>query len=224
MTKPWLIPMPPSEAPFPPLLFGLFFIGMWLFISTLLGAVSGWFSLMRRFPQQADAELLRLSGLSGQMGAVRLNGILRLTAGEKGLRVGMWRLFGPFSRDFLVPWAQLGVRRKNSWGMPMVELELGQPAAGRLTITAQLGNRLALAAGSRWPERYVPAPPSSGQMAMSLFRLWLLLGGGAALAITLMLRWTLPAGQHPPLFLTLWFPLAAVGISCLVYYLRNRRP
>jgi hypothetical protein len=94
--------MPASQAPFPPELFGLFFLGLWLFISTLLSVLSGWFSLMKRFPLETDVQLLYLRGISGQMGPVRLNGILRLTVGEKGLRVGMWRLFGPFSRDFLV--------------------------------------------------------------------------------------------------------------------------
>jgi hypothetical protein len=106
----------------------------------------------------------------------------------------------------------------------MVELEFGQPVLGRLMLTAQLGNRLAQAAGSRWPERYMPAPPSPQQMALGLFSLWLLLGGGAGLFFTLVTRWAPPQGQQPPLALTLGFPLAAVGISCLVYFLRNRRP
>ncbi|HLY58053.1 MAG TPA: hypothetical protein VKS60_20995, partial [Stellaceae bacterium] len=88
-------------------LFPSFFIGIWLLVTTVAGLVSGWFELMRRFPDRDEGAILRIGFVSGTMGPlVRFNGLLTLSASVSGLRVGMLRLLGPFCRDFLVPWEE----------------------------------------------------------------------------------------------------------------------
>jgi hypothetical protein len=65
----------------------------------------------------------------------------------------MFRAFGPLSRDFLVPWRDIRVTRKDGWlGVKLAELTFGNPANGTLTITADVADRLAKAAGRDWPE------------------------------------------------------------------------
>ncbi|MGA9722914.1 MAG: hypothetical protein WBQ86_10685, partial [Candidatus Binatus sp.] len=48
--------------------FPVFFVFMWLTISTILGLFSGWYFLMNRYPNREEAELLSLKRLSGSMG------------------------------------------------------------------------------------------------------------------------------------------------------------
>ena len=49
---------------FLPLAFGL----LWLAATTILAALSGWFTLMSKFPDRPGEPILRVSGQSGSMG------------------------------------------------------------------------------------------------------------------------------------------------------------
>ncbi|WP_095081571.1 hypothetical protein [Mesorhizobium sophorae] len=94
--------------------FAVFFPLFWLAITTFLAVLSGWFRLMAKFPNQSEEQLLRIRGQSGSMGlGVSMQGILALSVCPSGLRVGIMRVFGPFCRDFLVPWEAIRVTRKN---------------------------------------------------------------------------------------------------------------
>jgi hypothetical protein len=127
--------------------FPLFFVSLWLAVTTVLAVLSGWFRLMARFPNQTVEPLLRIRGQSGSMGlGVSMRGILALSVCPSGLRVGIMRVFGPFCRDFLVPWEAIRVTRKNVLFWPVAKLQFGYPAIGSLTIPARVANRLARAA------------------------------------------------------------------------------
>jgi len=126
---------------------------MWLAITTIVALLAGWFSLMEQYPDQAGEPILRLRGQSGVMGlGVSVNGILTLSVCPTGLRVGMWRIFGPFCRNFLVPWECITVVRKAGLFGSMARLQFGNPPVGRLSISARTADRLARAASGRWPE------------------------------------------------------------------------
>lgn len=109
---------PPAKAqtapePFPGFfaVFPIFFIALWLAVTSILGVMSGWFGLAERFPDRREPTLAKIGGLSGMMGiGVSMRGILTLTACQSGLRVSIWRIFGPFSRPFLVPWREISTR------------------------------------------------------------------------------------------------------------------
>jgi hypothetical protein len=133
------------------LLFPLAFLAFWFFITTLLALLSGWFRLMKRFPDRAEDPILRLSGRSGSMGlGVGLRGVLTLSVCPSGLRVGILRIFGPFSRDFLVPWDEIAITRSKFWSS--TNFRFGNPVAGILSISQSLADQLAGAAEARWPE------------------------------------------------------------------------
>jgi hypothetical protein len=96
-----------------PIFFPLFFVALWLAVTTILALLSGWFKLTTEFPDQSIEPILRLRGQSGTMGlGVGMRGILILSVCPTGLRVGMMRIFGPFCRDFFVPWESIAVVRK----------------------------------------------------------------------------------------------------------------
>ena len=135
------------------LFFQLSFICLWLVVSTILDLQAGWYRLMEQYPDQAEEPILRLRWQSGTMGrGVNMRGILTLSVCASGLRVGMWRVFGPFCRSFLVPWESIRVVRKTGLFGWAVRLEFGNPPIGRLSIAAGTADRLARAATGRWPE------------------------------------------------------------------------
>jgi hypothetical protein len=132
-------------------IFPVFFVGLWLFVTAALGLVSGWFVLARRYPDRPEAAILRIAYLSGKLGAVRVNGALKLSTCPSGFRIGMMRLLAPFSSDFLVPWEEITVVRRDVW-LAGSQAELCFGSAGRLIIPAFIADKLAASVPDRWPE------------------------------------------------------------------------
>ncbi len=140
-------------------IFPLFFVGLWLVVTGLLGLLSGWFVLMKRFPDQEGAPLITLAGQSGSMGVgVNMRGVLTLAACEQGLRVSINRFLGPFSRPFLAPWGELNVGSEKVLFGTMTRLQFAAPPVGVLLIADRTAQRLANASGGKWP---VAAPGAS---------------------------------------------------------------
>ena len=118
-----------KQAP-DPLYFLIFFPLLWFAVTMLLSFLSGWFGLMERFPDRAENPLLTLTGQSGSLGKVSMSRILTLSVCPTGLRIGIMRIFGPFSRDFLVPWDEItGARWPESGSFPE---ETGNEALSRV--------------------------------------------------------------------------------------------
>jgi hypothetical protein len=131
----------------------IFFVGLWLFVTTILGLVSGWFALAKRYPDRPEAAILTMLYQQGLMGpSVRLNGVLRFSTCPSGLRIGIMRLLGPFNRDFFVPWTEVSIKRRDAWlAGSMVDFRFG--STGRLTIPAYIADKLAASVPGKWPEK-----------------------------------------------------------------------
>ena len=140
------------EYALPFLLFPVMFAAIWFGVTFLLGWMSGWHSLMERYPDRHETPLLQLSWQTGVMGTMGVNykNILRLASCPSGLRVGVMKMFGPFARDFMVPWRDIEVKRKRWFWMDVAELSFRDH--GKLTVAASIADRLAAAAGKNWPE------------------------------------------------------------------------
>jgi hypothetical protein len=139
-------------------LFPVLFVAMWIAITTMLGFLSGWFKLQQAYPRGDEPPLLTLRFRSGSMGfGVSMSRMLTLSACRSGLRVGMFRLFGPFERPFLVPWHEIDAEPATSLFVPMVRLRFGRPAIGTLKIYARTWRRLVEAV----PDAVADVPPVS---------------------------------------------------------------
>jgi hypothetical protein len=144
-------------SPLPFLLFPIAFAALWGVVTAGLGWAAGWYALAARYPDRAEAPLATLTWESGVMGmGVNFRHILTLAPCPSGLRVAVWRSFGPWSRPFFVPWEQVKIRRARWFLMDVVELTFGAAAHGKLTVRADTAQRLAAAAGKRWPEPHAP--------------------------------------------------------------------
>jgi FtsH-binding integral membrane protein len=207
-------------------MFPLFFIAMWLAVTTLLGFFSGWFRVAARFPDQLDEPILKLRGQSGSMGlvGVSMSGILILSACQFGLRVGLFRLFGPFERDFYVPWEEFSVVRSTRLFWPMAELSFGHPPVGTLRIRASIADRLAAAAAGRWPEKGPFVPETRSDTARRVFGQWALMTGFAAAFFTLAPLALAPRGSGPPIVVAIFFPAIVFGVTSLWRYFTERGP
>ena len=121
----------------------LFFVALWLLITTLLAGLSGWSGLARRFPDRAETPRFELKGQSGAMGmGVQLRGILTFSVCPSGLRVTIWRAFAPFSKPFFVPWGEIEARPRRGLLVELMRLGFGDPEAGAMTVAARTWQRL----------------------------------------------------------------------------------
>jgi len=198
-----------------PVFFPVFFVLMWLTVSTLLALFSGWFQLKRQFPVNGDTPRMQ----SGMMGWVNFSGILSFAACQSGLRIGVWRLFGPFSSPFQVPWDQIEAEPVTRFLMPMARLHLGRPAIRKLIINARTWERLKAASQNI-------APPGTTDTTRRVARAFLiqwaaltiLVGSFFYLAPRLTGTATEPAPQIP-LIVCFGFPAAVLGAGTLIRFL-----
>ncbi len=135
------------------------FVLIWLLVTAALALASGWFRLAKAYPDRAEEPMLHLQAQSGLMGpGINLRGVLQLSVCPSGLRLGIARILGPFSHDFLVPWGDISVSRRKALVWHLARLQFGTPQIGVLTLRASIADRLAQAAGDRWPESVPPQP------------------------------------------------------------------
>lgn len=208
-----------------PLYFPFFFALLWLAVTVILGFVSGWYSLMRRFPDRLETPLRTFKNQSGSMGPVGARSLLTLSVCPGGLRIGMMRIFGPFSKDFYVPWSEMSVVRRDRFLWKAARIAFGNPSVGSLTLTADLADRLARVAGKSWPEPGSFPEETNVQTAARIFKLWLAMTVFAAAFFIIVPRFAIPSGAaRPPIVAAVLFPAIVFGIAALVQYLRRQRP
>lgn len=107
------------------------FAAMWLGMTALLGAMSGWKGLEERYRDTEERALLKLRGQSGVLNGVEYRGVMDLSACRSGLRVSVWRLFGFSQKPFLVPWASIRAEDTNLLFFQMTQLTFeGHPGQG----------------------------------------------------------------------------------------------
>ena len=203
--------------------FPFFFVGMWLVVTTVLSRMSGWPELARRFPDRPERPLLQLRFQSGSMGRnVSFGSCLNLAACPSGLRVGLLRIFGPFSRDFFVPWNELNVERTGS----LAKIRFGRDALGMLKVSDLTANRLALASPMKWPETGPVTEPSDlGVLRRYLLR-WLIPSCFSAVLFIVVTRVAWDKADQPPIAFLIAFPALAFGIGPAIGYVTYllRRP
>jgi hypothetical protein len=208
-----------------PLYFPLFFVLMWLSVTTLLGVLSGWFVLMRHYPDRVETPVHTFSGQSGSMNRVSMRSILKLSVCPSGLRVGIMRVFGPFCRDLFVPWNEMIVVREEKFFMRVARITIGQPIIGQLTIPAEVADRIARCADGHWPEVGPFPQEANGQAATRILKQWAVMTIVAAAFFIVAPRFLMPSGATPPpIILAVAFPAIVFGVNGLIQYLRRPRP
>jgi hypothetical protein len=193
----------------------------WVGITTLLHVFSGWYALMRKYPNSDEKDVLRLDHQSGLMGSfVGFNHVLTLSVCASGLRVGMVRLFGLFCRDFFVPWNDISCERKDWFFWRAAELRFGNPLVGKLSISAHVANWVARSARGRLPEAGPFPKETNAQIRSLILKQWAVLTIFAASIFTIASRVEAP-GPALPIEIATLFPAFVIGaISVFRYFAR----
>lgn len=208
-----------------PYVFPFLFVGMWLVASTMLGRMSGWFDLQRRFPDDAgEAPLLTLRRQSAAMGRASMQGVLTLRAYPSGLGIAVWRIFGPFQKPIKIPWDEIEGEHVTSFLAPMMKLRLGRTHQGKLSIPAGSWTRLVAALPEARRRSLLMPPPSAApghSLAQALLLQWAAFTALAAAFFYVSSR--AEGSDFPmPLAACILFPAVFVGIGQIVRYLRER--
>jgi hypothetical protein len=123
------------------------FATLWFGATCLVGLLSGWYGLMQRYPDRAEPELAKVRLRRAFMGrgvlGAQMNGVLTLAACPSGLRLSIWRVFGPYCRPFLVPWSEIHAEAKQFLFVKRTQLRFGTPEAGRLSLDSETWEKLA---------------------------------------------------------------------------------
>lgn len=205
-----------------PFAFPLFFVVIWLLVTTIVGVTSGWFGLQQWYADdRSDEPLLKLKRQSGVMGGLAINNALILAACHSGLSVRMSRILAPFQRPLLVPWSEIEAEPSRSFFTPMVKLSLGKPSNGTLKIPAHSWARLVEAVGHpAGLEMPAVAPITQAAVARGMFFEWLIITAvGGAFFLTVS-RAAGPAGAIP-LAICVGLPAIVFGIAQLVRFARQ---
>ncbi len=133
-----------------PLLFLLIFPVMWLTVTALLSAVSGWPALADRFPSRGVAVVERIGYVSGSVGRspglpVAFRNSLVLTLASEGFELSTIWMFRFMHRPLFVPWTEVAsVEQQNRWMVRRCVVRL-RDARIRIAIAGKPGESLAQA-------------------------------------------------------------------------------
>jgi hypothetical protein len=207
-----------------PLYFLLAFPLLWFAVTMILSFLSGWLGLMERYPNSDEIPIVTLANQSGSLGLVSMRGILKLSVCPSGLRIGIMRIFGPFCRDFLVPWNEITVTRRDRYFWKVAKLSFGQPSNGNLKVFAEVADRMARAAGNRWPEQGSFPQETRSQSVSRIAKQWVAMTALAAAFFIIAPRLATPnAAARPPIAVAILFPAIVFGIGAVVQYFRRQR-
>jgi hypothetical protein len=133
------------------------------------------------------------------------------------------RIFGPFCRDFFVPWSEITVTRGDLFFWKVANVFFGQPPIGKLTVFADVADRMASAAGNHWPERGAFPEQTRDKAFARIAKQWLFMAILAS-AFFIVVPWLVsPKGAAKPAFAAaILFPAVVFGIVAGVQYLRRR--
>jgi hypothetical protein len=196
----------------PFIIVGLLFVSGWA-----MGAQSGWYEMMRLYPDRDEKAVQVFQGQTGWMkSGLSFNGILTLSVCPSGLRVAVPRIFGPFSKPYFVPWGDIRVYRLTQYYMPAARLDFA--GKGELSVRAITANRLARVAGKNWPEAGPFPFESTAHILASVILMWALLsavGAGFLTVIPLVFK---PAEPFLPLPITLGLPALLMGLVACIQF------
>lgn len=127
------------------------FVGLWLFIITILRYVSGWAALAKQYEFSGTFEGQSWKWQSGMMRRTNFNNCLTIGSSFRGLYLALIAPLRFKSPPLLVPWSEITISRRKFFLVEAVCLELGRELKIPLCIRASLAENLQRSAGASWP-------------------------------------------------------------------------
>jgi len=133
--------------------FPVYFVGLWLLVSTIISLAGGWYVLSQTFRARVPFDGSLWSGQSGYMRwFVNYGHCLKVGASSNGLYLATLFLFSFMHPPLLVPWNEINIRRTKLWVFgAYVTVTLGNERPIRLRVTGKLADKLRESAAKHWP-------------------------------------------------------------------------
>ena len=125
---------------------------MWVSVSYLLGQLSGWVSLSRKFRDTGSFYSYQWPFQSVRLGLVNYNNAANFGADHTGLYMAVFPVFRLGHAPLFIPWSEIQVL-SGTQGLIFKKrkLLLGREEPIPLRISISLANKLQAAAGQAWP-------------------------------------------------------------------------
>ena len=136
-----------------PVFFPLFFVGTWVLTTYVLGLLSGWNFLSKRFRYRGVYYGEKWSFQSARMRTlIHFGSALTLGADESGLYMAVFPLFRFGNPPLLIPWSEISIiHGERGLIFKKRVLLLGRQETISLSISSSLAATLKEAAGQAWP-------------------------------------------------------------------------
>jgi hypothetical protein len=138
-------------------IFFLFFVGLWCVVSFLVGKLSGWSTLERRFGSSFPFPGQTWGWKSARMRrGTNYNNCLTIGADPTGLYLATVFFFRIGHTPLFIPWTEISSHgRRKILFVEFAELRLGREEQVPFTIRAKLADQIQAAAASNWPVQVV---------------------------------------------------------------------
>jgi hypothetical protein len=134
------------------LVFPLYFVSLWLLVSTIISYVGGWTALATRFRLETPFTGQQWSGNRGRMRwNTGYSRCLTIGCSSEGLYLALMPLFRFRHPPLLIPWSEVSVSRRKFLFFTSVRFGLGRELDIPLWIRAKTADRVKSAAGQHWP-------------------------------------------------------------------------
>lgn len=204
------------HEPHPFIIVILLLVPMWFASVALLGIVSGWRALVRKYPNRPEKALLQLDGQSGAMGVgIQLKRILSFSVCPSGLRVGVQRLPGVFLQGFFVPWNEIKLGKRRTLSSFLITFAFGNPTVGSIHISQQLFNDLVCGSLGQWPD--LPELPKESILDILAyeFRFWIIWTCVTVTFLIIAPRLISYGGPQPSVLEGIVIPTITLGVICI---------
>lgn len=115
------------------------FVLFWMSIATLLGHMSGWKAMHARFGAPPGPIVPRSELVSGRVGLVNYNNVLRVGGDRFGLYLSVLIFFRAGHPPVFIPWNEVHeAERKDFLWRKRVRFSVGHPRITRIALPASL--------------------------------------------------------------------------------------
>ena len=133
------------------IIFPLYFLALWLFVSATVSYISGWATLARRYRALEPFVGARWKWQSAQMRWFAGYGnCLTVGSGPEGLYLATVPLFRFKHPPLLVPWSEINITQMRFLFVHFVRFSLGREFAIPLYLRLKLADKVKRAAQDRW--------------------------------------------------------------------------
>ena len=135
-----------------PLYYAIFFLVLWVLVNLIISRLTGWARMASHYPVMGafTGKIWRFQTIGTRRG-MGYKGSTNVGADSRGLHLSLFFIFRFGHPAIFVPWRDITITEKQVFKSKELELRFRKTEDLPVRIFAELGDRLAEAAGTSWP-------------------------------------------------------------------------